>query len=103
MHTTILTSTERCWFLYGHVIGPDAITIFLVDIEPLLGALGSAGAIATTQGAAPLHWTVKGWVVRVYCVGGGAKDQLTGSGLTVVGELEKLPVATNSICWLFAV
>jgi hypothetical protein len=38
---------------------------------------------------------VKGWVVRVYSPGGGAKDQLTGSGLTVVGEEEKVPVATN--------
>jgi len=27
---------------------------------------------------------------------------MTGIGVVVVGELEKLPVATNSICWLFA-
>jgi hypothetical protein len=38
---------------------------------------------------------VKGWVVRVYSGGGGANDQLTGSGLTVVGEAEKVPVAVN--------
>ena len=99
----VVDAEIRRRILYGHVIGPDATTIFLNDIDPLLGALGSAGASATTgppKGAAPLHWNVKGWVVRVYCrvCGGGAKrptDQLTGSGLTVVGEAEKVPVATN--------
>jgi hypothetical protein len=35
-------------FPYGHVIGPDVVIIFVVDIDPLLGALGSKGAIATT-------------------------------------------------------
>jgi hypothetical protein len=41
-----------------------------------------------------------GWVVNVYCTlaGGGAKGpmpQSTGSGLTVVGAEEKVPVAVN--------
>jgi hypothetical protein len=69
-----------------------------VAIDPLLGALGSDGAIATTvpaAGPAVLHWYKKGWVVSVYCCGGDATDQLTGRGLTVMGAAEKVPVAVN--------
>ena len=84
-------------FPHGHGIGPDALIIFVVDIDPPLGALGSAGAIATIgpgdSGCSQLN--KKGWVVRLYCGGGGAKDQETGSGLTVVGDEEKVPVAVN--------
>jgi hypothetical protein len=42
-----------------------------------------------------LQWNAKGWVVNVYCRGGGARDQLTGSGVNVIGAAEKVPVATN--------
>jgi hypothetical protein len=35
-------------FLYGHVIGSDVVIILVVDIDPVLRALGSEGAIATT-------------------------------------------------------
>jgi hypothetical protein len=64
---------------------------------PLAGALAFVGAHATigpgAGGCAQLN--TKGCVVRVYSPGGGAKDQLTGSGLTVVGAEEKVPVAVN--------
>jgi hypothetical protein len=43
----------------------------VVDADPLLGALGSAGAMAIT-GLGTGHCTGKGWVVSVYCPGGGA-------------------------------
>ncbi|MGB9203787.1 MAG: hypothetical protein WCB94_07385 [Terriglobales bacterium] len=81
----------------GHGIGPDVEIIFVVDVDPLLGALGSAGAIATIgPGEFGCSQSNKrGCVVRLYRRGGGAKDQLTGSGLTVVGEAEKVPVAAN--------
>lgn len=46
-------------------------------------------------GPVKVHWKVKGCGVRVYCPGGGAKDQLTARGLTVVGGAENVPVATN--------
>jgi len=66
---------------------------------PLLGAFGSKGATAlTTTGPDPkaVQLTTSGCVVDVYmcCVCGGATsaiDQLTASGLTVVGEQEKFP------------
>lgn len=87
---------------YGQFIGAtDAVTIFVVDIEPLFGAWGSAGAHATI-GLAPglvlLHGITNGEVVSVYVAGGKSIDQKTGSGLTVVGDAEKVPVATNWIC-----
>ncbi len=84
-------------FPYGHGIGADVVIIVVVDIDPLDGALGSDGAIATI-GPGDSGWSQlneKGCVVRVYCDGGGANDQLTGSGLTAVGEAEKVPDATN--------
>lgn len=43
----------------------------VVDADPLLGALGSEDAMATT-GLRTGHCTVKGWIVSVYCPGGGA-------------------------------
>ena len=48
----------------------------------------------------PRQSNTYGWVVNVYCTfaGGGAKGpmpQSTGSGLTVVGAEEKVPVAVN--------
>jgi hypothetical protein len=42
---------------------------------------------------------MKGWVVSAYSCVISARNQLTGSGVTVVGEAEKLPVAT-SCTWL---
>jgi hypothetical protein len=83
--------------LAGHEIGPDVVTILVVDIDPLLGASGLAGAIATIgpgdSGCSQL--SKKGCVVKVYCGSGGAKLQNTGSGLTAVGGAEKVPVARN--------
>ena len=38
-----------------------------------------------------------GWVVSVYCAPTAPTYQLTGSGVTVVGGAEKVPVATNVI------
>lgn len=76
----------------------DALIIFVVAIDPLLGALGSAGAIAINGPRYPpgLHWITNGWVVSVYCPGGRSMDQKTGSGVTVVGGAEKVPVARSS-------
>jgi hypothetical protein len=70
--------------------------MLVVAVDPLLGALGFEGAIAMT-GLRTGHCTMNGSVVRVYCPGGGAKDQLTGSGLTMVGAAEKVPVAYNKV------
>jgi hypothetical protein len=39
-----------------------------------------------------------GWVVSVYCAPTAPTYQLTGSGVTVVGAAEKVPVATNVAC-----
>jgi hypothetical protein len=39
-----------------------------------------------------------GWVVSAYCAPTAPTDQLTGSGVTVVGGAEKVPAATNVIC-----
>jgi hypothetical protein len=74
-----------------------APTIFVPDIDPLLGAFGSAGAIAIIGGGYG-HWITKGWVVKVYCPGGRSTNQKTGSGVTVVGGAEKMPVATSEVC-----
>ena len=71
-----------------------AITIFSLETTPLLGAFGSDGAMAVT-GPKALHAMEKGCVVRVYCAVDSARDQLTGSGATVVGAAEKVPVATK--------
>ena len=67
-------------------------------MDPLLPALGSAGAVAVKKESGigsrvMLHKT--GWVVREYCAGGRPTYQKTGRGVTVVGEAEKVPVATN--------
>jgi len=72
----------------------------VAEIDPLLGASGSCGAMATMgpgdSGCAQSN--ENGTVVRLYCPGGGAYDQLTGSGVTLVGEAENVPVAVNCIC-----
>ena len=39
-----------------------------------------------------------GWVVSVYCAPTAPTNQLAGSGVTVVGGAEKVPVATNVTC-----
>jgi len=86
-------------YSYGQGIGPDVLTIFVVNIDPLAGPSGSAGAMATMgpgdSGCAQSN--ENGAVVRLYCGGGGAYDQLTGSGVTLVGEAEKVPLAVNCI------
>ena len=72
---------------------------------PLPGASGFKGATAvTTTGPDPnvVQSTTNACAVSlyVYSLGGGANnpiDQLTASGVTVVGEEEKVPVAANSI------
>jgi len=78
----------------------DALTIFVADINPLLGASGSTGAIAMNGPKYPpvLHWIGNGCVVRVYCAGGRSMAQKTGSGVTVIGAAEKVPVATSETC-----
>jgi hypothetical protein len=78
---------------------------------PLFGAFGFRGATAlTTTGPDPkaLQSTTNCCTVNVYeyCMGGGASspiDQLTASGVTVIGEEEKVPVAANSIWVPFVV
>jgi hypothetical protein len=68
--TTILFGKE----LYGHGMGPDVLIMVVEEVDPVLGALGFTGAIATIgpgdSGCAQLN--EKGCVVRVYCPGGGA-------------------------------
>jgi hypothetical protein len=49
---------------YGHGLAKDCKTIFVLDADPLTGALGFAGAIAMI-GLGTGHCTVKGWVVNV--------------------------------------
>lgn len=89
---------------YGHGIDAVAVTIFANGNEPVVGAFGSEGARVLTGklGAPdPVQSNTKGCVVKVYCTfsGGGAKGPMpqseTGSGLTVVGGAEKVPVAVN--------
>jgi hypothetical protein len=78
---------------------------------PLFEAFGFRGATAlTTTGPDPkaLQSTTNCCTVKVYeyCFGGGASspiDQLTASGVTVIGGEEKVPVAANSICVPFVV
>jgi uncharacterized protein YraI len=73
-------------------------TICVADNKPLLGARGFAGAHATIgpgTGPETVHWITNGWVVKVYCWGGRSMLQNAGSGLTVVGGAENVPVATN--------
>jgi hypothetical protein len=96
---------------YGHVDDAPATNIADMGRVPLLGAFGFKGATAlTTTGpdSKAVQSTTNGLAVNVYvyCTGGGANrpiDQLTASGVTVVGEEEKVPVAANSICAPFAV
>jgi hypothetical protein len=88
---------------YGQGIGAVAVTTFAHGNEPVVGAFGSEGARAVTgkYGPGPEQSNTNGWVVNVYCTvsGGGAKGPMpqseTGSGLTVVGGAEKVPVAVN--------
>jgi hypothetical protein len=78
----------------------------VLETEPLLGALGSAGAIAKNRATAGSRQPVvaeNGWVVSVYCPPTAPTYQLTGSGVTVVGGAEKVPVATNALCVPFVV
>ena len=60
--------------IYGHGMGPDVLIMVVEEVDPVLGALGFTGAIATMgpgdSGCAQLK--EKGCVVRVYCPGGGA-------------------------------
>jgi hypothetical protein len=88
---------------YGHAIAAEPVTIFDIGNAPLLGALGSEGATAVTGrevAAEPVQSKTNGCGFRAYVYrgGGGANrpiDQLTGSGVTVSGAAEKVPVATN--------
>ena len=88
---------------YGQGIGAVAVTISANGNEPVAGAFGSEGARVLTgkYGPEPVQSNRNGWVVNVYCTlgGGGAKGPMpqsaTGSGLTVVGGSEKVPVAVN--------
>jgi len=82
------------------------LTILVADIDPLLAALGSAGAVAVKKFigiGSPVMLHKAGWAVRVYCAGGRPTYQKTESGVTVVGGAEKVPVATNWICSPFTV
>jgi len=87
---------------YWQVIGDDAV-IMLWDHDPGFGAFGSFGATASIGNASTpteVQFHEAGCVDSVYCGGGGAMgptDHITGSGVTVVGAIEKFPVATNSI------
>src|ERR1700689_884023 len=88
---------------YGQGTGADAVTTFAHDNDPVTGASGSEGARVVTgkEGPGPLQSITNGWIVNVYCTfaGGGAKGPMpqseTGSGVTVVGGAEKVPVAVN--------
>ena len=85
--------------------GEDAEIIFTLDHGPLSGALGLDGAraaIGLGDGPGTVQSITKVCGDKVYRGGGGAispKDHKTAIGVTVVGALEKCPVATNEICW----
>jgi len=80
-----------------------AVTAFAHCNEPVAGAFGSEGAKVLTgkYGPGPVQSNTNGCVVNVYCTlsGGGAKGPMpqspTGSGVTVAGGAEKVPVAVN--------
>ncbi|MFY9905367.1 MAG: hypothetical protein WBX02_21340 [Terriglobales bacterium] len=84
-------------FYVPQMVGTDPLTIFVADMVPTLGALGFAGAHAMIGPGDGGSWQFhkSGCVVRVYCAGGGAADQKTGSGLTVVGAAENVPTAMS--------
>jgi len=74
----------------------DDFTMGVADMGPTLGSFGLAGAHARIgPGGGSWQFTRKGCVVRVYWAGGGAEDQKTGSGLTVVGAAENVPTAMS--------